>query len=842
MRPHGEAIEHQRHAPFPHTGRPRRPARLLTASLLLLGPVACGGSIAREAPASQEARNRLDGETSPYLLQHAENPVHWYPWGPEAFQAAKDQAKPIFLSIGYRSCYWCHVMERECFEDEAIADQMNEHFICIKVDREERPDVDQVYMTALQAISGGAGGWPMSMFLAPDGRPFYGGTYFPPEPREGMPSFPELLDAIHAAWTDRREEVLQDATQLTAYVRRVSDVGPAIEAVALDRELPEAGLDALASQFDPKFGGFGFDRDQPKRPKFPEPVNLEFLLDQHRRGRSPVGAVPGPMDMTLKTLDHLARGGIRDHLAGGYHRYSTDREWAVPHFEKMLYDNAQLVPVFLQAYELTDDPRWAAEARATLDFVAEVMAAPDGGFSSSLDAETGGEEGKSYVWTRDEVKILLDDNASYTLFATAFGLDREPNFEGDRFVLLRPEPLGPEAVALDLAPEQLEDRLAPLRARLLDARDRRDQPFLDDTVLTSWNGLMLGAFADAARVLDDPGYLETAEQAASFLLDTLRTPDGRLLRSYRSGTAKLPGYLEDYAFLIDGLLRLHDATDDPRWLDEARSLADRMILDFADDARGGFFFTADDHESLVARVKDPYDDALPGPNAVAIRDLVALHGLTGEDSYLDAAGAALEAFSPAMGRSPGSAPMMLLALDEYLDAREDVAQANDTPAAFSPGRLRLPEPGDAPAAGSGRAIVLAEVAGPIPSIRPGRAFEIPIALTIDERYHLNANPAGAANLVPTSLSIAPDAPAELIEVDYPPGVRKPLAGQSEPIPLYEGTATLNARLKLPDDAPEGRITLRFLLRYQACDDRSCLAPATIPLDVPLAVSPGVPES
>ena len=840
MRRPGAPTDPRAHSPASPSRRPPR----LAASLLALVAVACGVAPADDLPDPNNGRNRLDTETSPYLLQHAKNPVHWFPWGPEAFEAAKARDRPVFLSIGYRSCYWCHVMERECFEDEGIARQLNEHFICIKVDREERPDVDQVYMTALQGISGGAGGWPMSMFLTPDGRPFYGGTYFPPEPRDGMPSFPQLLDAIQAAWADRRDEVLNDASQLTSYVRRVSDVGPAIEAVPIDRRLPMAGLEALASQFDPKFGGFGFDPDQPRRPKFPEPVNLAFLLDQHRRGRSPVGAVPGPREMTLTTLDHLSRGGIRDHLAGGYHRYSTDREWAVPHFEKMLYDNAQLVPVFLRAYELTDDPRWAAEARATLDFVSSAMRAPDGGFASSLDAEAGGEEGMPYAWTRDEVKTLLDDDASYALFATAYGLDREPNFEGGRYVLLRPEPLGSEAVALGLAPEQVEDRLAPLRARLLDARDAREQPFLDDTVLTSWNGLMIGAFADASRVLDAPEYLETAEQAAEFLLDRLRDDDGRLLRSYRSGSARLPGYLEDYAFLIDGILRIHVATEDPLWLDEARALADRMIADFADDDRGGFFFTADDHESLVARVKEPYDGALPGPNAVAIRDLIALHRLTGEASYLDVAGSALKAFAPAIGRSPGSAPMMLLAVDEYLDARsaQETEASNPGPApAFTPGRLSLPgRPGQGGTPAPGRPIVSAEAEGPDGPILPGSPFEVRIALTIADPYHLNANPAGAANLIPTTLSLPDDSPAELVEVSYPDPVRKPLAGQDAPIPLYQGTATLTARLLLPEGTPTGPISLPLRLRYQACDDRSCLAPATIEIPVRLEVSPADP--
>ncbi|RUL86179.1 DUF255 domain-containing protein [Tautonia sociabilis] len=849
--------------PAPPLGRPAPllgPVAALVALLPVLG-LGCRGSIAKDEPpipvATQtparadtepaevpapapEGRNRLGEQTSPYLLQHEHNPVHWYAWGPEAFAAAKAQDKPVFLSVGYRSCYWCHVMERECFMDEGIAALLNEHFISIKVDREERPDVDQVYMTALQAIANGRGGWPMSMFLTPDGLPFYGGTYFPPEPRDGMPSFPQLLEAIRDAWAERRAEVEQDAEALTAYVRRVFDLGIALEEVPLNRELASSGIPALLAEYDPQHGGFGFSPARPEGPKFPEPVNLVYLIDQHRRGRSAPPGAPDLLSVVLKTLDRMARGGIRDHLAGGYHRYSTDRAWQVPHFEKMLYDNAQLVPVFLDAFELTGDERWAAEARATLDFVADVMAAPDGGFSSSIDAESDEEEGRFYVWTRDQVQDVLGDDASYTLFATVFGLDREPNFEGDRYVLTRPDTPGSEAVTLGLAPEQVEDALAPLREKLLEARRTREMPFIDDTVLTSWNGLMIGAFADAARLLDSPRYLEISSNAAAFVLDSLRDDDGHLLRAYRSGSGKLAGYLEDHAYLIDGLLRLHKATGDPLWLDEARSLADRMIDAFA-DPRGGFFFTADDHERLVARVKEPFDGELPGPNAVAIRNLISLHRLTGEGSYLELAASALSAFAPAVSRSAGSAPMMLLAVDEYLDVQDGPKdEAASSSPAFVPGELRLP-PGEGNPTPAGPSIVTARADSPADPIRPGQPFEVRVTLTIADPYHLNANPAGAANLIPTTLALPKDAPAALVSVDYPAGSPLSLAGQDDPIPVYDGTATLVAHLRLPADAPAGPSSLPIVIRYQACDDRSCLAPALLEFNVPIEVAPVDPE-
>ncbi len=633
--------------------------------------------------------NRLAKETSPYLLQHAHNPVDWYPWGPEAFAKAKAEGKPLFLSVGYSACYWCHVMERESFEDAGVAKVLNEHFVCVKVDREERPDVDQVYMTATQAYTGG-GGWPMSVFLFPDGRPFFAGTYFPKEGREGSPGFVAILDAIRNAWTDQRPALERDGDALAAIVRRqaAADAG---RRAPLSRALVTAGRSGLAEQYDPDYAGFGYDPDQPRRPKFPEPVNLVFLLDQHRRGAdasAPEG--PSPLDMAMATLDRLQRGGIRDHLAGGYHRYSVNRDWSVPHFEKMLYDNAQLASAQLQAFELTGDARWRREAEATLAFVARDLTDPDtGAFYSALDAESQAEEGQSYVWSRAEIDAILGEDAA--LFAQAYGLDGPPNFEGERFVLREPTPRDELAKAVGLDPEALEARLVPLRTKLLAVRDRRPQPRLDDKILTSWNGLMIAAYADAYRLTKDDRHRIAAEKAADFLLDRLRTPEGRLLRTYRAGTAKLPAYLEDYAYLSWGLLRLHAATGDRSRLDQARALADRMIADFADDENGAFFATADDHEALLARFKDPFDGALPGANAVAVRVLLALAAAADDPTYLDRAQAALEGLSAPLSRSPASAPLLLVALDEYYDARP--------PAVLRPGAFagRVPPPPPPPA-------------------------------------------------------------------------------------------------------------------------------------------------
>ena len=788
------------------------PHRLVVPLALLLAAPALA-----DDPKAHPA-NRLAGETSPYLLQHAHNPVDWYPWGPEAFAKAKAEGKPIFLSVGYSACYWCHVMERECFEDEAIAKLLNAGFVCIKVDREERPDVDQVYMAALQAF--GRGGWPMSMFLTPEGKPFFGGTYFPPKDREGSPGFPAVLAAVADAWRDKREQLLKDADHLTDRVRRETAGLDAARRAPLAPAMIAEGIKGLAEQFDPEHGGFNFDPDRPHRPKFPEAPNLVFLLDQAGRG----GKVEGraPLDMALTTLDHLARGGIRDHLAGGYHRYSVDRSWTVPHFEKMLYDNAQLASVFVRAFEITKDPRWRREAEATFAFVARSLTGPEGGFYSSLDAEADGEEGKTYAWTRAEVRRVLGADGDFDDFAAVYGLDGGPTFEGDRYVLRMPATLADLARTRKTTPEALDARLAPLRAKLLAARDGRPQPRLDDKVLTAWNGLMIAAYADGARVFQDDAYRRAAERAADFLLSKLTAPDGRLLRTYRAGRAKLPAYLEDYAFLVHGLLRLHAATGDPARLDQARRLADRMVADFADDEHGGFFYTADDHESLLARTKDPIDNALPSGNGVAARDLLTLAKLTGEPRYLEVAGKALDAFSPALARSPANLPTMLVALAESLDARP--AASTVPPAAETPAPSGVV---------SARAAVLkgAEIA-------PGREFDVAIVLEIQDGWHVNANPVRSDTLKPTAVTLADDHPIRLVRVEYPAGVSKPLApGREDKVDVYEGTATLRARVRVADDAAPGNAILNFRVRYQPCDDRSCLAPARLDVSLHVDIAP-----
>jgi uncharacterized protein YyaL (SSP411 family) len=814
-----------------------RPGRLGLLVLLVAFACPCPTSLAAP-PDDGRPANRLAKETSPYLLLHAHNPVDWYPWGPEAFAKARAENRPIFLSVGYSSCYWCHVMERESFEDAEIARFLNAHFVCIKVDREERPDVDHIYMTALQAIGPGGGGWPMSMFLAPDGRPFFGVTYLPPRDRDGSTGFLGLITAVSKGWARDRAEIDKSADALSDAVKQRLRGEKARPGVPLSRFWAVRGLDGLAEQYDAEYGGFGFNPKNPRRPKFPEPANLVFLLDQHLRkaaGRNARqeatkaegGAVaPLEMEMVRVTLDRMARGGIRDHLAGGYHRYSTDRSWAVPHFEKMLYDNAQLASVHLMAFELTGDPRWRAEAETTFAFVERSMTAPEGGFYSALDAETKAGEGAYYVWTRDEVKAVLGDGPDADAFARVYGLTGEPNFEGGRYVLLEPRPRAEQAEALKTTPAELEARLVPLRARLLAAREKRPAPMRDDKVLTGWNGLMIAAYADGYRVLRVEKYRRASEAAAEFLLKRLRTPEGRLLRTYRAGQAKLPAYLEDYAFLAHGLVRLHAATGEARWLREARALVDRMIADFEDREDGGFFFTAEGHESLLARPKDPLDNALPSGNSVAILDLLALHKATGESSYLEHAGKALRAFGTPMSRLPYAMPVMLVGLERYLDQERE------------PGRA-APEPGiagaddDAPRTVTATARAAGDAAA---AIAAGGEFDAVVAVAIGRGWHIYANPAGAPELRPTTLKIDPSSAgsATLVDVKYPAGEVKALASTgSDKAALYDGKVQITARIRLADQAEPGPLRLTFRLSYQACNDRLCLAPAhlEIPLDV-----------
>jgi uncharacterized protein len=601
------------------------------------------------SPAPPRHTNRLAAETSPYLLQHAHNPVDWYAWGHEALAKAKTDDKPIFLSIGYAACHWCHVMERESFEDEATAALLNANFVPIKVDREERPDLDAIYMDAVQQMTGG-GGWPLNVFLTPDGKPFYGGTYFPDQPRHGLPSFTQLLDALARAWRERRSELEQAGTNL---VQAIADQQHTHATDAPTEAMLDSAVVGLERTFDARNGGWG------RAPKFPQAMTIEFLLAEHVRTGD-----ARPLAMARRSLDAMAAGGIYDHLGGGFARYSTDERWLVPHFEKMLYDNALLTRAYAHAYQLTADPRYREVVGETLTFIEREMLSPDGGFISSLDADTEGEEGATYVWTKTDIDNALGADAAD--FDSAYGVTPDGNWEGQTI--------------LSRVRAGDDERLASARRRLFEARHHRPQPGRDDKVLTAWNGLAIAAFADASRVLVQPAWAQTAARAADLLLTRARTDDGRLSRSYKDGQARQAGVLEDYSNLADGLLALYEATFEERWFVAARELADHVLAHFADPA-GGFFDTADDHETLIARPKGLQDNATPSGNAVAGHVLLKLGALTGEGRYRLAAEGALRLTTSVAERYPTGFAHWLTAFQLAIGPIDEIAVIGERGAA-----------------------------------------------------------------------------------------------------------------------------------------------------------------
>ena len=636
--------------------------------------------------------NRLSGETSPYLLQHAHNPVDWYPWGAEALEQARVEDRPILLSIGYSACHWCHVMEHESFENEPIAKLMNDNFVCIKVDREERPDLDGIYMNAVQMMTG-HGGWPMTVFLTPDGRPFYGGTYFPPVDRQGMPGFPRLLIALAEAWRERRDEIEKNAGSLLVELGKVDRFRGA------DSELDPALLDQcvvrLLQSLDREHGGFG------TRPKFPPSMALSFLLHRyHRTGDSQILAA------VELTLEKMAGGGIYDQLGGGFHRYSVDDRWLVPHFEKMLYDNALLSRIYLDAWLLTGRPLYRRIVEETLDYVIREMTSPAGGFYSTQDADSEGVEGRFFVWNPEEVTALLGREEG-AIFADFYDVTAGGNFE-EQSILHTDESSEEYADRRGMKRQELEARLARGRQILFTAREQRIKPGRDEKMLTSWNGLMLRSFAEAARGLDRSDYLESAIRNADFLLANLRR-DGRLLRSHKDGESRLNAYLEDYADLANGLLALYESTFDSRWFNEATALVETMIDLFEDEEEGGFFFTSRDHEKLITRSKDYYDNATPSGNSVAAEVLIRLAHLTGRTDYRARAERILRQVAAITPRMPNGFGHLLCAFDLFSHPAREIAVAGDpqSPSTRSllrtifgrylPGKVvALARPGEAP--------------------------------------------------------------------------------------------------------------------------------------------------
>jgi uncharacterized protein YyaL (SSP411 family) len=620
-----------------------------------------------------EDTNRLIHESSPYLRQHAHNPVDWYPWGEEALRRARELDRPIFLSIGYSACHWCHVMEHESFEDAEVAAILNQYFVSIKVDREERPDLDQIYMAAVQLMTR-QGGWPMSMFLTPDLQPFFGGTYFPPDDRYGRPGFKRLLLSLAQAWKEKQQTIYEQAGHVTEHVRNMLRLESA--GGDLGVELLRNATAVLSRSFDQTHGGFG------TAPKFPHPLELRLLLRCAVRFDD-----DDVLGMVKQTLDHMARGGMYDQLGGGFHRYSTDERWLVPHFEKMLYDNSLLAPTYLEAYQITGEPFYRQVVEETLPYILREMTSPEGPFYSTQDADSEGVEGKFFVWSREEMQDILGGDAE--LFCSIYDVTAEGNWEGHNILHLA-RGLDQEARLLGLAEEDLHRRLEACKQKLLAVRNRRVWPGRDEKFLTSWNGLMISAMAKAYQVLEQPEYLQAAVHAADYVLSHMRSGDGRLLRTAGAGApAKLNAYLEDYTFMLDALVTLYESSFEPRWLEAALDLARITIEQFWDDAEGGFFYTGKDHEQLIARTKDPHDSSVPSGNSLAVLSFLRLAKLTGRRDLFEMAEKTLHLFRDLMVSSPMAAPQMLSSLDFFLGPVTEVAVVGDSDSEETRKSLRI---------------------------------------------------------------------------------------------------------------------------------------------------------
>jgi len=604
--------------------------------------------------------NRLAGEKSPYLMQHAENPVDWYPWGAEALDRARREDKPILVSIGYSACHWCHVMAHECFEDDAIAGLMNDHFVNIKVDREERPDVDAIYMEAVQAMSG-QGGWPLNVFLAPDGRPFYGGTYFPPSPRHGMPSWPELLQMVAEAYTQRRSEVLHNSNVLTRAIAAAQNRQPEGGNPGVD--VLQQALSTMLTQRDLGHGGFG------GAPKFPQPLALDFLLRMAAKtGREDVKAF---VELTLRSM---GEGGIYDQLGGGFHRYTVDGAWLVPHFEKMLYDNALLVRVYVAAFQLTGNPWYRQIAEESLGYLLRDLRSPAGAFYSAEDADSEGIEGKWYVWTQAEIEDICGAEAPLVL--QRYGVTESGNFEG-KMILTSRVPIREVAEHFSRSIDDVTQQLEQARARLFDARKRRVPPGKDIKVLTSWNALAIRALAEASRVFDRPEYLAAARQALHFLWTEMR-PGGTLKRSWQDGPSSVDAFLEDYAYLIEALVTLYETAFEPGYLSMARELAAEMVDRFWDDEAHILYDTSKDAEALIVRPRNLFDNPIPSGNAAAISALLRLEALTGDSGHSRIIEGVLAAVGDLLSKAPTAFPAMLSALDFSVSTPAQIGIVGDT--------------------------------------------------------------------------------------------------------------------------------------------------------------------
>ena len=758
----------------------------------------------------------------------------------------------IFLSVGYSSCYWCHVMERKVFTNEAIAKTLNQNFVCIKVDREERPDVDDIYMTALQVYyqaikAPSSGGWPLSMFLTPDGKPIAGGTYFPPEDTDGNEGFPTILAKLSELWKNKHEQMLGNADILANETRRLMRPKLTLTPVEINAKLVETVFAAVGSSFDPEFGGVDFNPNRPDGPKFPTPAKLEFV--QQMLLRSPHDDIAQSLDVTLM---QLACGGIRDHVGGGFHRYSVDRRWDVPHFEKMLYDQAQLANVFVDAYRTTHRLLYKQVAEELFDFVARELTAPEGGFYSAVDAETNGVEGEFYVWDASEIDNVLGRAA--VAFREMYRVKDLSDFEHGNVLRLSSKrlPKADSDVSVVTSPSAKgteRDEFVVARQKLLDVRNKRKKPLRDEKVLTCWNGLMIGAYARASTQLEHPEYAKTAEKAATFILSKLRDSQGRLLHVHTAGHARLNAYLDDYAFLIDGLIALHIATDDPKWLKSAKQLQDDQLRLFLDETNGGFYFTSHHHEELLARTKNCYDGVLPAGNSVSARNLIKLAKLTGFNEYMDEARATIELFASNIEQTPRGFANLGLAVAEFLES-----ESVDTEVAVDKTDGVVPASGtDKKGAAEEPLILLADQKDDAKEERPkkqelvrGRAYlstdklpaggtcQFVVLLDVKDGWHINSNPPSRDYLKPTKVTFKSKLGTTLSEPKYPTGHGFKFAGEDEEVMVYEGEVAIRGTLTVPEKSLGQTDEMEISINYQACNDVGCQPPKTIRLTGKLA--------
>lgn len=810
-----------------------RPALVFhfSASLLTLGLAACRPAAPPDAarpsaiaaqPEPPAHTNRLIHEKSPYLLQHAHNPVDWYPWGAEAFAKARRENKPIFLSVGYSTCYWCHVMEKESFEDAEVAKLMNGNFVAIKVDREERPDIDEQYMLATQLVTG-RGGWPNTLFLTPDGQPWMAGTYFP------KPQLLSVLTRLADIWKNRRAEVDQQAGLLA---KAIADAGraPAPTGVEPTAQLVDQAARQLMSRFDPRAGGFG------GAPKFPPHGALALLLRHYRDTGDQTLLAP-----VTKTLDAMWLGGMHDHLGGGFHRYSTDAQWLLPHFEKMIYDNAQLMRSYTDGFILTGEATYRDAVEDIFRWVRREMTSPQGAFYSAIDSGEVGKEGRTYVWRPDQVEAVLgQDDAA--LFAEVYQLEKDGNYTeqqtGERTgasIAHLAEPLADIARRRGTDVAGFAARLAQMRDKLLARRLTWPQPHKDDKVLTAWNGLMIGALAYAGRQLHEPRYTAAATRAADFLLRTM-VRDGTLLRSYRDGEAKLPGYLDDYAYFAQALVELYRATGDARWLEQADRLAAKLVTDFQDEPGGGFYFTTKAHEDLLTRTKSLGGGGnLPDANGVAVEALLDLATLADRPAYRAAAKRTLDALAGLMQQNPFSTEHLLLATAEYLHPPTSLpAKTAAAPAANQP-------VAEADADSSQRA-------GPVTirayvsrlSVKPGETVQVAVALDIDEGWHLYGRNPDAGFLVPSTVALEKSELLVAGDVAVPAAHRAVDAILKQTLDTYTGRIWFRVPVTVRAEATGRSVSLALTVKTQACDDRRCLPPETTTLRIPLSLDPAAP--